>query len=209
MDRLLHTFVAVVAIAIVPMAPAGPPQDRAATAGSEKSVLLLPPCLVFEKLQDESPLDPAKFGSTDLGQQLTVAGKRYLRSKGFEINVAATTLPDVATLVEKLQPMSGRLARGSLTLELRTMLAEIAKRVGPSLILAQYLRVRVGAKGYYGPSLSGAMWPGQSETLLAVALIDPAKGMVVWKSEFLVRKVLKSDSEELAKALSTLYGASQ
>jgi hypothetical protein len=49
------------------------------------------------------------------------------------------------------------------------------------------------------------MSPGQSETLLAVALIDPAKGTVIWKNELLVRKVLKPDSEELQKALLELY----
>ncbi len=67
----------------------------------------------------------------------------------------------------------------------------------------------MGAKGYYGPSLGGAMWPGQSETLLAVALIDPANGTVVWKNELLVRKVLKPGSEELEKALLELYGLPQ
>ena len=209
MELLLRTFVATLTIAIVPITPASPTQETATTGVSEKSVLLLTPRLVFEKLQDESPLDPDKFGSTALGEQLTVAGEHYLHSKGFGINVAATTLPEAATSIEKLQPMTGRLARGSLTPELRTTLAEVANRVGPSLILAQYLRVRVGVKGYYGPSLAGAMSPGQSETLLAVALIDPAKGMVVWKNELLARKVLKPGSEELEKALSVLYGSSQ
>ncbi len=148
MERFLRIFVATLAIAIVPTAPATPTQGSATTGVNERSVLLLTPCLVFEKLKDESPLDPVKFGGTALGEQITIAGESNLRSKGFGINVAVTIPPLAAISIEKLQSMTGRLARGSLNPELRTTLGEVANRFSGALILAQYLRVRVGAKGY-------------------------------------------------------------
>ncbi len=175
------------------------------TAGTtERNALILAPSLIFEKLQDESPLDPAKFGAAALEKRLSAAANECLLSKGFNILAATNFPPEVATLIGKLQPMAGRAARGSLTAGSRAALADLASGLGPALILAQYLRVRVGGKWSWDP-LYGDIRSSQMETLLAAALIDPANGTVVWKNEILARKVLSPDSKDLKDALSALY----
>ena len=193
------------AITLVLFAPQSKPQEIVATDSNDKRVLLVAPCLVFEKLRDESPLDPAKFSGAALGQELSAAGEEYLRSKGFGVLLAASVPPAAATLIETLQPMACRLARGFLTADSRTTLTDLARQEGPALIFAQYLRVRLGGSGYWGPSLSGQIAPGQVETLLAAAFIDPVGGTIVWKNEVLVRKILRPGSKDLEKARSALY----
>lgn len=204
--KFLTVFLAVtLAAAAVPTWDLHAAQEFNSSSVANKSVLLLSPILAFEKLQDESPLDPARFDSAVLGQRLSSAGEEYLRSKGFIVVDSLNAPTEATTSIAKLQPIAGKLARGSLTAESRKILAEAANGLGSSLILAQYLRVRVGAKGYYGPSMGGQISPGQSETLLASALIDPARGEVAWKNEVLVRKILKPESKDMDVALSALY----
>lgn len=188
-----------------------PPNLRAQRSGSsgtkDAAVVLLVPELVFEKLRDESRLDPAKFGNADLARELSTAGQQYLRAKGFKITPPASIAPGAATCIAKLQPMAGRLARGSLTTELRAMLADLARQQGSVLIFAQFLRVRVGAKATYIEPISGQIRSGESQTVLATALIDPMAGTVVWKNEILVRKILRPDSKDFERSLSALYAS--
>jgi hypothetical protein len=191
-------------IALILFSSIATAQQVPTSGTAERNALVLAPNLVFEKLQDESPLDPARFGGATLEKQLSEAGGQYLRSKGFSILAAANYSTETARLIGKLQPMAGRIARGSMTADAGAVLADAANGLGKAFILAQYMRVRVGSKGSWNP-ISGAITSGQVETMLAAALIDPAEGAIVWKNEILVRKVLLPDSKNLAEALSALY----
>jgi hypothetical protein len=192
-----------VAIVLILAAPGNMAQEKPTAGTTERRVLLLAPYLAFEKLQDESALDPGKFGDAALGNELSAAVSLNLRSNGFEI-LAATNLPAEAdTLVGKLQPVAGRVARGSISGDSQVVLTDLTNKLGSAWILAQYLRVRVGGKGWWNP-INGAIASGQSETLLAAALIRPEGGTVYWKNEILVRKVLTPGSKDLKNALSAL-----
>ena len=176
----------------------------------KSKVALFAPCLVFEKLQNEAPLDPAKFQADALAQRLSVAGQEYLRTKNYEtMPVADYKEEEAAALIAKLKPSACRIARGSLTTEARSNMAEFASHAGPVLLFAEFLRIRTGDKAYWSP-ITGGLGPSQSETLMTAALIDPNSGTVVWKNEILVRKVVKPDSKdnELDKALALLFASS-
>lgn len=135
---------------------------------------------------------------------MSAAADQYLHSKGFDVLAATNLPPGVDALIAKLQPMAGRVARGSMTEGSQAALADLGGRLGSASMLAQYLRVRVGGKGSLNP-IDGAITSGQRETLLAAALIRPAAGTVVWKHEVLIRKVLSPGSKELKEALGALY----
>lgn len=183
-------------------------QGATALDAPKRSVVVLPPSLAFEKLQDETPLDPAKFGGPELAKQLMEAGEQNLRSKGFGILASADYHPQTASSVEKLIPMTGRIARGSLTESTHAAMAELAgSGQGPVLLFAQFLRIRVGSKSGYWNPVSGAIGSGQVETVLAAALVDPTNGTIVWKNEILVRKILAPGSRDLTEAMSALYAA--
>ncbi len=183
-------------------------QGAAAPDAQKRSVVVLPPSLAFEKLLDETPLDPAKFGGPELAKQLMDAGEQNLRSKGLEILDPADYSPRMASSVEKLIPMTGQIARGSLTETSQGAMSELAgSGQGPMLVFTQFLRIRVGSKSGYWNPVSGAIGSGQVETVLAATLIDPANGTIVWKNEVFVRKILAPGSKDLAEALSALYAA--
>jgi hypothetical protein len=198
--------VVVLAVAVIPIVAMA--QGSATNDAPKPRVVVLPPSLVFEKLQDESPLDAAKFGGPELAKQLMEAGEQNLRNKGLGILASTDYLPQTADSVGKLIPMTGRIARGSLTEASRAAMADLAgSGQGPTLLFAQFLRIRVGSKNGYWNPINGAIGSGQLETVLAAALVDPANGTIVWKNEVLVRKILAPGSRDLTEALSALYAA--
>jgi len=196
------------AFAALPSASMAQPilESRAQAApDAPKRVLLLVPCMDFELLKSEAPLDPKKFDGTALAEEMASAAEHFLRSQGLVI-VAEDGLPrESVESIQMVQREAGRLARGFRIEELRPALAKLADRLGARLLLAQYLRVRVGSKGYWEP-LSGAIGPGQSETLLVASLIDPAAGQVVWSNKLLVRKVLRPRSPDMERSMASLFG---
>jgi hypothetical protein len=208
MNRATSSKVIVGTIAVIILAPIAIAQSAATTDAPKRSVIVLQPSLVFERLQDESPLDPAKFGGPELARQLIEAGEQNLRNKGFGILAAADYTPQTAISVGKLTPMTGRIARGSLTEASRATMADLAGAgQRPMLLFAQFLRIRVGSKSGYWNPVSGAIGSSQLETVLAAALVDPANGTIAWKNEVLVRKILAPGSKDLTEALSTLYAS--
>ncbi len=197
----MFRYIAVLLLILTSNVPA---QEPAPSAAGARKVLILGPELAFEKIQDQSPLDPEQFGGANAERQLAVAADRVLRSKGFSIVVPEKLPIDAAELESKLRPLTGRLGRASLAADSQASLAEIAQHLDGALIFAQYFRARIGAKGWYSP-ISGELRSGQNQTLVAAALIDPASGTVVWKNEVLVRKILSANPVDLEKAMTTLY----
>src|SRR5580658_2772503 len=132
-------FEALFAMVVVVTAPACRAQDSSQPKPNSRSVLILPPSLVFEKLQDETPLDAAKFGSTGLAKDLSDFGDKRLRLKGLSVVRIEELPPGLAAVCGKLGPPTGQLARGSLTTDARSTLGLFANSKGPDLLLAQYL----------------------------------------------------------------------
>lgn len=186
------------------------PKTAGTSDVAKTKVVFFAPCLIFEKLQNESPLDPAKFQVEALVQRLSAAGEEYLRSKDYQV-VPADEYKEAETtaLIAKLKLSACRIARGSVTTEARANMAEFAGHTGPVLLFAELLRIRTGDKAYWSP-LTGSLGASQSETLMTAALVDPSSGTVVWKNEILIRKVVKPDSKdnELDKTLGLLFANS-
>lgn len=212
-------FLAAVDLAIAqqssaPAAASPPPAAQqsavkpGATDNTSRRVLLLSPCIKFESLQDETPLDSARFDSKSLTQQMTKTAEQRLQAEGFKVISLDTSFQEASISSGKISRESCIVARDYKGKESIPALAELSQQVHSDLILALYLRVRVGGKGVWETAVvSGGFTPGQSETFLAAALVDPAKDEANWKNQVLERKILKPESDSMKRALDALFAS--
>jgi hypothetical protein len=203
--------------AVPPTNEATPPTQQLAR------VVLLTPLLRFE--------DTGSGGSTIISNGIVslpgfpgnfrrekVLTKLAARDADFEsrlLSAAKTALGSMATIMlpegrsqpeafARLNEVSSRLARGNVTDEAKTDLNLLSAPGERQLVLAHFLKIKVGPGRSWDPNL-GTITSAMESTLAQAALVCSDTGKVVWKNEQFIRKALQPDSSEFSKMLTHLY----
>jgi hypothetical protein len=191
------------------IAPAPQPQTgstRPAPLRTAK-VILIAPQVRLEDMVTGRVLNPAQFRSatqhSTYESRLLDAARSKITPKASVLEAEAMGEP-VAESGSNLQALSSRLAHGYVTDEAKQEFARLAALNEQQLILVQFIRVKVGPRGYWDPN-TGAIGSAARSTLVQAALISCRSGQVIWKGEQFVRKALDPDSDELGKTVSLLY----
>ena len=83
-------------------------------------------------------------------------------------------------------------------------LKEICELSNDANILAVYLKVKVGAGGYWNP-YTGQIASGTSYARLKAVLIETEKGKALWKNEVQLREIPKPDDPDFRQAINLLF----
>jgi hypothetical protein len=191
---------------ILALVPAGWCQQVATephSAQSAAKVIILPPQVTFEQL--EAKAHPKAINSVEFESALTNAATTNLAARRYAPTAPAGLQNDTAAgLLRQLQPLTSRLARGSINDDAQQILSKLAGLPEDFLILVQFVRVRQGPGGSWSP-ISGAITSGASSTSMQAALISTRTGQVTWKNEVLERSMFSADSPKFAKCIEQLY----
>jgi hypothetical protein len=171
-------------------------------------VWVLVPKLTFERVENESALDPSAYRGPEVAKVLTDSGLAALKSKG--IGDARTVVESnvQAELKAQAEQASASAQRLFLPTPDRQVLQAIQKLGGADkgvAVLVQYTRVKVGPGGWFDPVLSGDYRTSASSTHLRAALVNCQNGGILWQNSVLLREVPRAESPELTKALQQLY----
>ena len=167
-------------------------------------LLILNPLLRFERVADEAEFHVPAPEAQKFKASLTQAARYAVETIHLKPEDAGERANDSVSAIESL---SSRLARGHVTDEARPLLADLARAREPTLILAQFFRVKEGPGGAWDPS-TGAIRSSTSGAELHAALIDCVSGDVLWRSAMVIRKRPRPDDrrfqEELTRFFKTL-----
>ena len=118
----------------------------AASPAASAKVVVFPPLVSVEQLQANArvhDLDSASFVSA-----LQNAAKTNLTTRNFQLADSSGLLnsPE-ADLLKQLEPLTSRLARGSINDDAQQILGKLAARPDDYLLLVQFVRVKQGPGG--------------------------------------------------------------
>jgi hypothetical protein len=194
-----------IAPALASQATAPATTDATTQAPPDYQVIILDPLARFENIKDES-VPPAYAGANDsFESRLLDTARNEVESRKLNV-VKPETLSELAAadLCKQLQSMSSRLARGNVNDEAREILNRLAAINDHHVVLAQFMKVKLGPGRSWNPN-TGAITSAMNSTLIQAAVVSCKTGQVLWKNELLIRKVMKPDSPEFVKALGLLY----
>jgi len=179
--------------------------DETTQAPPDYQVIILDPLVRFENIKDESVSQAYGGPNYSFESRLLTTGKDAVESQKLSV-VKPETLsePVAADLCKQLQTMSSRLARGNINDEAREILNRLTAINDRHVVLAQFMKVKLGPGASWNP-YTGAITSPMNSTLVQAALVSCKTGQVLWKNEVLVRKVMTVDSPDLVKALGLLY----
>lgn len=183
--------------------PAAPTCESALPTYSE--CVILPPLLIFERLEDEVILNPSKFGGPAIMSSLSAAARNVLTKAQCRLaETESLKAPEIVDLISRLQSLSSSLSVGQVTDEAKGILQRLAAQNQHLLILSHSLYVKVGPGSYWNP-FSGAIGSSMSRSHLRASLVHCSSGQVLWKNEVLLRELPLVTSSKFAEALELLY----
>lgn len=188
-------------------------------------VIILPPVVTVETLSSggqTAGLEGGLFGTSALGSTSGGHGFKSPPPGSFEailVNAANARLnghgyaplpiesvkdPSASDWLGQLEPLTSRLARGAINDDARNILNHLATLPEGYLIFVQFMEVKKGPGRSWNPN-TGGITSAMSSTLVRAALISTRTGTVIWKGEYLERKLFRPDDEKFARVLDQLY----
>jgi hypothetical protein len=163
-------------------------------------ILVLPPKLTFEKVDNESPIDGESYKAAELRARIVGLSEAYLREKRVaKVESVGSQRPPVAQIVET--------ANRAFSATPDPQLAGLIRRIGsagePTEVLVQYIRVKVGAGGFWDPT-SGTIASRTSSSQFHAALFDSRTGQMIWRNAVEMHEVPVSNSGTLEKTVREL-----
>lgn len=179
-----------------------PPAEAIA---SDIQILILPPLIRFERTENESVLMNRSDEGDAFGAELLKAAKIISETRNFKI-VASESLAGTAAVESctQLHSLSYRLARGLINEDILSLLNNLASIDDRIVVLAQYMKIKVGPRGYWIQTTGSIGSPGSS-SIIQAALISSKTGDVIWKNEVLLRALSKSGSPQFDESLRLLF----
>jgi hypothetical protein len=174
-----------------------PPVPSTTEIPPNTRILILQPLLRFEEIQTEIVRSESEYDAL-FKAQLLLGAKKELETKAYEVAEA------VDPAFEQLHALSYRLARGIVPEEAKGILNSIASPDENSVVLAQYLRVKVGPGGFWN-SYTGEIHSTMSTMLLDVALISCRDGQILWTNEVLLRNLVAPESKEFLETIKLAF----
>lgn len=209
--RLLYECVPILAIMFTIVSCATRPIAISTTRTYEgafplsSEVLILSPLLKFERLHDETILDPSEFGGPAIISNLNARARNALVKGKFRIaqteSLKATEFVD---LLSRLQSLSSSLSTGQVKDEANGILKRLSAQNQHLLILSHFLYSKVGPGGYWNPN-TGAIGSSMSTCRIRVSLIQCSTAQVLWKNEVILRQLPQVGSSTFEEALDLLY----
>lgn len=176
------------------------------------ALLVLEPFVTFEWVTDEAALHVADDQLAKVKSALDGAARQALQTRGIRPHQSGGPGEEIAKTVAGLGARSTRLARGQLPDDVRSLLTGLASSGQEFLILAQYLRVKVGPGGSWDPT-TGAIRSDMSSAELHSALIGCADGRVLWRNAVVIRRAVRPEDrgfqEEIRRFFASLASGNQ
>jgi hypothetical protein len=179
-------------------------QTDESNLSSGLKIISLDPLLTFERIYDETVLNPEDYNGSEINAKMIQISNNMLKEQSFKL-VQPLELEnrEVDELFTKLQKVSSKLSVGYLTAETKEILNKIFAYDENIAILSQYLYVKVGQGGTYN-AYTGAITSSNSSSLLRVSLVH-CNGDVIWKNQVLLRQLPNPDNEKFTETLDILY----
>jgi hypothetical protein len=168
-------------------------------------IMLLPPKLTYERIQNEQPLDGAEFQASAVVASLLAAARQSLQQKGLAVIGEVS-----AGNAEVRHPLEGLSARADALFHspIDPSLVEQLRQVQPAgedrAVLVQYVRVKVGPGGFWDPN-TGVIHSKMSSANLRAAILRCRDGQLLWRNEVFLREVPRVNSSKFRKAVQLLY----
>lgn len=180
------------------------PQSTVTNLASTLKIVSLNPLLQFERINDESILNPENYSGNEIEAKMIQISTNMLVKKNFKI-VKPEELEnrEFDELFSRLQKMSSKLSVGYLSPEAKEILKKLSSFDENLVILSQYLYVKVGEGGTWN-SYTGAITSSNSSSLLKVSLVH-CNEEVIWKNQVLLREIPGPDNEKFLESLDILY----
>lgn len=151
----------------------------ASAVAPTKTVVILPPLVTFQRIEDESPLPAADYKADDIETSLLTAATKSLSSHNSSLIDCSRVAPaEVTEICRELGRYAPQLARGAVREDARPLLHRLAGNIGGATVLAHSLLGKVGPGAYWDPN-TGAIRSGISSSVLRAALIDSENGQVL------------------------------
>jgi hypothetical protein len=177
-------------------------------------VCVLPPSITFEDLATQTPLDEERYNGPQTARALTEMTLAALRTKGveaFDPGADPAILQGDKILLEKIAAGSHLLF---LSTPNRQVLENVRELVGTNskagaIVLAQYIRVKIGPGPYVDPIFSGAAGADTTTSRFHAALIDARSSRFLWQEYVLLRGVPQPGKKDFSQTVKTLYSSLQ
>ncbi len=171
---------------------------------STLKIVSLNPLLTFERINDETVLNPEDYNGTEIEAKMIQISSNQLVNKNFNVvNPEEIENGQFDEQFSRLQKMSSKLSVGYLSPEAKEILKQLSSFDENLVILSQYLYVKVGQSGTWN-AYSGAITSSNSSSLLKVSLVQ-CNGEVLWKNQVLLRQIPNLNDEKFKESLDILY----
>jgi len=168
------------------------PDAPTTSAIEARSIHILWPLLFYEDVQtqhEEQP-DPGEFDRVrrKIVQEIeaAAASKGFTFSGDQDLEGAQQAAVELGMETLRRDVMTVFKARKRTEL-FEEALGSLGDSLDAELVIASFLRVKVGRGGYWDP-YSGGIYPGTSTSQLLLAIIDLSDRQVVWTSEVFARR---------------------
>ena len=168
-------------------------------------ILVLPPVLTYENLQNEQRLSAAEFGGPAIEKILFNSAKSVVISRNLSVvELAAIKETNERETFSKIRPIIPNLSQGVIDGNASSILTDFYSRTNNQVILVNYLRVKVGTSGGWNPN-SGAITSSDSKSVFYAALIQGDTGQILWRNQVLLREIPKLKNPLFSDSLKLLF----
>lgn len=179
--------------------------DLAPEINRDLSILIIPPCLKFESIQDEKPLKASDYNGDAIEKRMIAVAQQALNSKGFAAHDRETdsrsSTPETDNRFYSLSP---KLSQGVVSDGDKRYMKQLASTDDRLSVLVSYIKVKVGTGAAWNP-MSGIIRSDNSSCFLHSALIHCTTGQVLWKNQIFLRELPQIESESFSDSLDLLY----
>jgi hypothetical protein len=169
------------------------------------SILIIPPCLKFESIQDEKPLKVSDYNGDAIENQMIAVAQQALNSKGFAAHDLKTySLSSTPETDDRFRSISPKLSQGVVSDGDKLYMKQLASSDDRLSVLVSYIKVKVGTGAAWNP-ITGWIRTANSSCFLHSALIHCTTGQVLWKNQIFLRELPQIESESFSDSLELLY----